>query len=87
MKTDLMVKIVRLKVILIKTFLYYIKRGIAKERIIKVLKKHPEGLILTEMSNLTEMSKITMVKYLHELIGEGKIRQRKIGSAKMCYLK
>jgi DNA-binding IclR family transcriptional regulator len=58
-----------------------------KKLIIDTLKRHPEGLTLQRISNLTNMSRLTATKYVHELIGEGKIYQRSVGMAKLCYLK
>lgn len=58
-----------------------------KKLIIETLKKHPEGLTLQKISDLTDMSRLTATKYVHELIGEGKIYQRSVGMAKLCYLK
>jgi len=58
-----------------------------KKLIIETLKKHPEGLTLQKIANLTDMSRLTATKYVHELIGEGKIYQRSVGMAKLCYLK
>ena len=52
-----------------------------------MLKKHPEGLTIQKISELLGTSIITATKYIHELIGEGKIYQRKIGIAKLCYAK
>ncbi len=36
---------------------------------------------------MVDMSRITATKYIHELIGEGKVHQRKVGVAKLCYPK
>jgi DNA-binding IclR family transcriptional regulator len=58
-----------------------------KKVIVEALKKHPEGLTLQKVANLTGMSRLTATKYVHELIGEGKIYQRSVGMAKLCYLK
>ncbi len=58
-----------------------------KKTIVEVLKKHPEGLTLQKVAILTEMSRLTATKYIHELLGEGLIYQRKVGIAKLCYLK
>ncbi len=33
------------------------------------------------------MSRLTATKYVHELMGAGMIYQRKVGIAKLCYLK
>jgi DNA-binding IclR family transcriptional regulator len=58
-----------------------------KKLIIKTLKSHPEGLTLQKIADLTKMSRLTATKYVHELIGEGKLYQRNVGMAKLCYLK
>ena len=58
-----------------------------KKIIINVLKKHPEGLTLQKISSLSNMSRLTATKYIHELMGGGIIYQRKVGVAKLCYLK
>ena len=58
-----------------------------KKLIIDNLKKHPEGLTLQKIANLTNMSRLTATKYIHELMGEGKVYQRNVGMAKLCYLK
>jgi len=58
-----------------------------KKLIVEMLKKHPEGLTLQKVSNLTKMSRLTATKYVHELMGEGKVYQRNVGMAKLCYLK
>ncbi len=51
----------------------------------EAIKKHPEGLTIQKISEMVKMSRITATKYIHELIGEGKIYQRQIGVAKLCY--
>ena len=58
-----------------------------KKLILDTLKKHPEGLTLQKISELTDMSRLTATKYVHELMGGGIIYQRKVGIAKLCYLK
>ncbi len=58
-----------------------------KKHIVDVLEKHPEGLTLQKVSSLVNMNRLTATKYIHELIGEGRIYQRKVGIAKLCYLK
>jgi len=54
---------------------------------LNLLKKHPEGLTIQKISEFLGTSRITATKYIHELIGEGKIYQRKVGVAKLCYVK
>jgi DNA-binding IclR family transcriptional regulator len=59
----------------------------AKEEIIKTLRNHPEGLMLTEIANITGMNRFTVTKYVHELIGGGSIFQKEAAAAKICYLR
>ena len=59
----------------------------AKELIIKTLRKHPEGLMLTEIAKITRMNRFTVTKYVHELIGSGSVFQKEAAAAKMCYLR
>jgi DNA-binding IclR family transcriptional regulator len=58
-----------------------------KEQIKKVLKNHPEGLMLTEIAEITGMNRFTVTKYIHELIGKGVVFQKEAAAARMCYLK
>lgn len=55
--------------------------------IISVLKKRSEGLTVEELSRLTNVNRVTISKYLYGLIVEGKVKQRKVGAAKLNYLK
>jgi predicted transcriptional regulator len=57
-----------------------------KEVILKLLKEHPDGLTIQEISKLGKMSRITATIYAHELLGEGKISERKIGAYRLLYL-
>jgi len=63
------------------------KKNNFKENIIEILKKHPEGLTIMNISKLIDVNRITVSKYVYGLISEGLISQRKIGPAKICYLK
>jgi len=55
--------------------------------ILEILKMHPEGLTIQKISKLSGMSRLTATKYIHEMLGAGIIYQRKVGVAKLCYLK
>ena len=57
-----------------------------KERIEKVLSKHPEGLSISEISLVLKADRHTITKYIHELIGAEKIYQRDLGTIKLHYL-
>jgi len=59
----------------------------AKEQIKKVLKDHPEGLMLTEIAKITGMNRFTVTKYIHELVGNGSVFQKEAAAARMCYLR
>ena len=59
----------------------------AKELIIKALKEHPEGLMLTEIAEITGMNRLTITKYVHELMGSESVFQREAAAARICYLK
>ncbi|MEM7825671.1 MAG: hypothetical protein QW412_02325 [Candidatus Aenigmatarchaeota archaeon] len=63
------------------------KKQYSKEIILKILKEHTEGLTIQNISKLAKMSRITATKYVHELIGEGKIIERKVGIARLLFLK
>lgn len=58
-----------------------------REAIIGVLKKNADGLTVEDISKLTDVNRVTVSKYLYGLLVEGKIRQRKVGPAKLTYLK
>jgi DNA-binding Lrp family transcriptional regulator len=57
------------------------------ERIVKLLKEHPEGLSIKEIANFLGFHRHTVTKYVYQLIGAGIIRERPIGTVKLCYLK
>lgn len=58
-----------------------------KNEIIEILRKHPDGLTIVEIEKILKVSKHTAVKYIYQLVGEGLIHQREVGTAKLCYLK
>jgi DNA-binding IclR family transcriptional regulator len=58
-----------------------------KERIIDVLKQHPEGLTAVDISKILGSHRHTITKYIYQLVGEGLLYQREVGTAKLCYLK
>lgn len=59
----------------------------AKDLIIKILKEHPEGLMLNQIARLTRMNRHTVTKYVHELMGSKSVFQREAAAAKLCYLR
>jgi len=58
-----------------------------KQAILKVLERSPEGLLLVEIAKEVGMNRLSINKYIHELIGEDKIYQRKLGRVRLCILK
>lgn len=62
-------------------------RNHIREKIISILRKHPEGLPILKVAELVGSHRHTVTKYVYELIGAGVIRIREIGTAKVCFLK
>ena len=58
-----------------------------KKIIFQLLKDRPRGLTIQEISRLGKMSRFTAAIYVHELLGEGKITERKIGAYKLFKIK
>ena len=58
-----------------------------KEKILKLLAKNPDGLTIQKLSELTGASRITVAKYIAELVGSGVVIKRQVGVATLCYLK
>jgi predicted transcriptional regulator len=56
-----------------------------KEKIYKVIKENPEGLTIQEIAKKANVSRITASIYVHELLGEGKVQQRKIGAYRIIF--
>ncbi|MBN2202936.1 MAG: hypothetical protein JW700_02020, partial [Candidatus Aenigmarchaeota archaeon] len=61
------------------------KNGVSN-RIVDILRSHPEGLTILDISKKAGMSRHAITKYIYHLLGEKKISQREIGTAKLCYL-
>jgi len=62
------------------------KKGI-REKVIKILEKHPEGFTTVDIAEEIGMTRHSVTKYIYQLLGEDNIFQREIGTAKLCYLK
>jgi DNA-binding transcriptional ArsR family regulator len=58
-----------------------------KNKIIDILKEHPEGLTVNSISKLLQMSRTTISKYTYGLMIKNAVCQRKVGTSKICYLK
>jgi DNA-binding IclR family transcriptional regulator len=57
------------------------------ERVLQEIKKHQEGLTILDIAEKTGINRVTVSKYVLVLAAEGKITQRKVGTAKLCYPK
>ena len=58
-----------------------------KAKILKLLEKHRDGLTIQDVAKLGKMSRITASIYLHELLGEGKIKEKKVGVYRIFFHK
>ena len=58
-----------------------------RERIIANLKEHPEGLTILDIADGTGINRLTVSKYIFGLTYEGLVSQRRVGPAKLCYLR
>ena len=58
-----------------------------KEIVLKILKKEPRGLTIQEISKLGKLSRFKATIYVHELLGAGKITERKIGAYSLFKMK
>ncbi len=57
-----------------------------EKKILKYLKKHPEGTMILDLADAIGAHRHTVTKYVYRLEGSGKIKIRKLGIAKLCYL-
>ena len=58
-----------------------------KTLILEALINHPEGLTMVSLVEVVGLHRHTATKYLYELIGAGLVYQRKVGPARLCYLR
>ena len=58
-----------------------------RENVLKELAKTNKGLTIKELAKNCNVSRYTVAKVLQRLIGENKIVVRKVGPAKLHYLK
>lgn len=56
-----------------------------KEKLLGILSIHPEGLTITELSQMLGHHRQTVLIYLAELRGAGIIYERRVGSACLSY--
>jgi len=58
-----------------------------KEKILELLKAHPEGLTIESISNMIRLHRQTVTKYIFWLDGADVVYRRRVGSATLHYLK
>lgn len=58
-----------------------------KEKIVKILKGHPEGLTIEELRKMIVAHRQTVTKYVLELKDGGIVHRRRVGSATLHYMK
>ncbi|MCX8178737.1 MAG: hypothetical protein N3D75_02840 [Candidatus Aenigmarchaeota archaeon] len=56
------------------------------KNILDVLSKHPEGLTISSLADKAGIHRHTATKYVKDLILSGKVEERKVGMAKLCFL-
>lgn len=57
-----------------------------EKKILEELKKESSGITLSDLADKLKVHRHTLTKYVYKLEGAEKIRVRKIGIAKLCYL-
>ena len=57
------------------------------QSIVDVLRAHPKGLAVLEISRLSSIHRHTIRKYVDRLVRQRVVVQKKIGVAKVCFLK
>ena len=58
-----------------------------KDKVLKILKKNPKGLIIKDIAHILKISRNTVAISIAELKGAKKIEIREIGKAKLIYSK
>ncbi len=58
-----------------------------RDSLIEVLKEHPEGLTIQDLSKIMKSHRQTVTKYILWLDGAGEIYRRRIGAVTLHYIK
>ncbi len=56
-------------------------------KIINVLKKHKDGLWISEISRKTKLSRNTVNVYINRLMGQNKVNVKLLGNMKFVFIK
>jgi len=57
------------------------------KKIKEALVKNPKGLSISEIARKTDMTRITVTKYLSYLLGRGEVEMKQFGKVKVFYIK
>ena len=57
-----------------------------ESKILSYLKRHPEGIMILDLARVTGAHRHTIRKYVYLLQGSGKVKIRKVGTVKLCYI-
>ncbi|MBI5871496.1 MarR family transcriptional regulator [archaeon] len=55
--------------------------------ILLLLKQHPEGPTITDLSKMLKLHRATVTKYIMFLVGLGIVKRRRVGAVTLHYLK
>lgn len=58
-----------------------------KSQILQALKENHYGLTIEDIAKLLKLNRITVTKYVHELLGAQSIHERKIGGYRLLFVK
>ena len=59
----------------------------SKQQVLKILEKEPQGLTIQEITRIGKINRFNATMFVHELLGEGKIMERKIGAYRLFKVK
>ena len=60
---------------------------VTKEQVLKILEKEPQGMTIQEITRVGKINRFNATMFIHELLGEGKIIERKIGAYRLFKVK
>jgi len=61
--------------------------GDIRGSMVSLLREHPEWMSVLDVSRHIGASRQTAAKCMYGLLSDGTVRMRKVGTAKLCYLK
>jgi len=70
-----------------KLFMGHMIDELRVKKIKEALVKNPKGLSISEIARKTDMTRITVTKYLSYLLGRGEVEMKQFGKVKVFYIK